>query len=288
MRILLTGASGFLGQAAVRAWTAQGHEVFAAGRRPVAGAAGLVEWDMAGPGSPETLPDRIDAIVHMAQSRNYRQFPADCAEMFTVNVAAVQRLLDLGAALGVRRFCLISTGNVYEPYLRLDETAPLSPPGYLGASKLAGEILARGYDRVFDLTVLRLFQPYGPGQTGRLIPDLIRRVRDGVPITVSADGEGLHVSPTYVDDINALVLDALTQGWRGTFNVAAPGVLSIRRMGELIGQALGIAPVFSANGASSQHITPPLQALAALTPLDRFRPFEAGITETLRSVPQEA
>jgi nucleoside-diphosphate-sugar epimerase len=288
MRILLTGASGFLGQAALRAWGAEGHEVFAVGRRALAGAAGFVSWDLCEPDSSIALPADIDAIVHMAQSRNYRQFPADGAEMFALNVAAVQRLLDLGAEKGVKRFCLISTGNVYEPYLRLDEASALSPPGFLGASKLAGEILARGYASIFDLSVLRLFQPYGPGQTGRLIPDLVRRVSERAEITVASDGEGLRICPTYVDDINAVILDFLVKGWRGTFNVAAPNALSIRQIGEIIGQALGIAPVFSVKNVPVLHITPPLDALAALTPLDRFRSFGEGLIQTLRHVPQEA
>jgi hypothetical protein len=46
--------------------------------------------------------------------------------------------------------------------------------------------------------------------------------------------------------------------------------------------------VFSTGAGPALHITPPLQALAALTSLDRFRPFEQGIVETLRPVRQEA
>jgi UDP-glucose 4-epimerase len=287
MRILLTGASGFLGQAALRSWSGKGHEVFVVGRRPVAGGAGQILWDMTGPPPSGAFPRDMDAVVHMAQARRYHQFPDDCAEMFNVNVAAVQHLLDMAATSGVKRFSLISSGNVYQPYKRLDEAAPLSPPGYLGASKLAGEQLARAYDQAFDLTILRLFQPYGPGQTGRLIPELVRRVREGVPISVTADGEGLRVAPTYVDDINAVVLDALSEGWRGAYNVAAPGVVSVRRMGEIIGQVLGITPQFAVQDGEAQSIAPPLDALASLTSLDRFRSFDQGIRDTLRGTAAE-
>jgi nucleoside-diphosphate-sugar epimerase len=281
VRILLTGASGFLGQAAMRSWTALGHDVVAVRRQPDSAAGPAVVWDMSTPPTLEDFPSGIDAIVHMAQSRAYRDFPRDNAEMVRVNVVGLQALLDLGAALGVRRFCLISSGNVYEPYVRLDEDAPLAPPGYLGASKLAAEILARPYEGLFDLTILRLFQPYGPGQTGRLIPDLIRRVREGVPITVAQDGEGMRISPTYVDDVNAVVLDALTQGWRGTFNVASPEALSIRQMGEAIARALGVQPAYGVGHTPSVAVVPRLDRLAAMTSLSRFRSFEEGIRQTL-------
>jgi hypothetical protein len=46
--------------------------------------------------------------------------------------------------------------------------------------------------------------------------------------------------------------------------------------------------VFSVKNVPVLHITPPLDALAALTPLDRFRSFGEGLIQTLRHVPQEA
>ncbi|MFX5743321.1 NAD-dependent epimerase/dehydratase family protein, partial [Acinetobacter baumannii] len=60
-------------------------------------------------------------MAHLAQSRAYRAFPGDAAEMFRVNVAGAQELLAAASATGVSRFCLVSTGSVYEPF-----SAPLA------------------------------------------------------------------------------------------------------------------------------------------------------------------
>ena len=54
---------------------------------------------------------------------------------------------------------------------------------------------------MFNLSVLRLFFPYGPGQRDRLIPDLIRRVRTRQAVHLGEDGEGLQFAPIFIDDV---------------------------------------------------------------------------------------
>src|ERR1700722_11608169 len=173
MRVLLTGTSGFIGCFTRRALQAAGHKIVALSRTvPETDETNCVVWDLAKdrPASP-TIPE-CQAVVHLAQSRSYRHFPGDARLMFDVNVAGTQRLLDWASESGVRRFCLISSGSVYAPFVGpLREDSPVAPPDYLGASKLAAETIARPYADNFELSVLRLFTPYGPGQTGRLIPD---------------------------------------------------------------------------------------------------------------------
>ena len=100
--------------------------------------------------------------------------------MFAVNVAMTMFLLEWAAQARVKQFCLVSSGAVYEPFASpLKEDAALAPIGFLGASKLASEIIAKPFSSIFTLNTLRLFFPYGPGQRDRLIPELVRRVRSG-------------------------------------------------------------------------------------------------------------
>lgn len=288
MHILITGASGFVGQALVREALSHGHRVTALARdeRTVPdGAATLVH--SLGSGQPLRLPAGIDAVAHLAQSRAYRAFPGDADEMFRVNVAGTHELLHAAASAGVRRFCLVSSGTVYEPFLKpLVETVVLQPTSNLGATKFAAETLSRPYAALFPVSVLRVFAPYGPDQTERLVPDLIRRVRQGVPVSLPVNGGGMEFAPTYVDDLCEVLLTALRDSWSGIFNVAAPQAFSIEQAATMIGKQLGKAPVFARNlalpdGAVPPRVLPDLTKLAERFDLSQFRSFEDGLVLTL-------
>ncbi len=288
MHILITGASGFVGQALVRAALSDGHRVMALVRNEATVpdcVATLVH--SLGSGKPLVLPNTIDAVAHLAQSRAYRAFPGDADEMFRVNVAGTHELLHAAASAGVQRFCLVSSGTVYEPFLQpLAETAVLQPTSNLGATKFAAEILSRPYEALFPVAVLRVFAPYGPNQKERLIPDLIRRVRQGVPVSLPVSGGGMEFAPTYVDDLCQVLLAALRDSWRGIFNVAAPQALSIEHVVTMIGEQLGISPVFARNlvlpgGVVPPRVLPDLTRLAARFDLSQFRSFEDGLVPTL-------
>jgi UDP-glucose 4-epimerase len=280
VRVLVTGATGFIGAPILRALARKGHEPIAVVRHrdaEVQGCQSLV-WDVAEERRPATPPPRVDAIVHAAQSRNYHAFPTDGCEMFRVNVAGTWALLDYAVETGVSRFCLLSSGTVYEPYRgELGEEAPLAPTSFLGATKLAAEALARPYQRHLALSVLRLFFPYGPGQTKRLIPDIIGRVRTGRPVELSSDGEGLRIVPTYVDDIVDVVVAAVAEGWTGTMNVASPRVVSLRELADAIGTLVGQRPVFEITNRENIRIVPPLDRLKAHFDMARFTPLESAL-----------
>ena len=285
MRILMTGCTGFVGSSLGPRLVAAGHELFCVCRPESSIAFGkTVVWDGASSTGLSRLPQEVDTIIHLAQSRSYRHFPADSREMFTVNVAMTMSLLEWAAQSRVKKFCLVSSGSVYEPFEGvLHEDAALAPGGFLGASKLASEIIARPFSSVFALNTLRLFFPYGPGQRDRLIPELIRRVRGGEAIQVTADGKGIRLVPTFVQDIVEVFLASLASSWTGTFNVATAEALSIREIAGLIGLQLGIEPKLELVDGMSSNIVPDLSRLAARFDLNHFTRFEEGLRKTLNS-----
>ena len=284
MRVLVTGASGFIGSRFVHRLTEEGHDVFCVRRDGAGRSTGGTDvfWDLESPVTPCDLPDRIDAVAHLAQARHYRNFPDDAPEMFRVNVNATAALLEYSRQARASVFCLVSSGTVYEPYDgRISEDAPVAPTQYLGASKLAAETLARPYADLFDVSILRLFFPYGPGQTERLVPDVIERVRNGTPVHLASDGEGLRLVPTFVDDIAAVMETALAAHWRGVFNIASPAVVNLRELAEVIGSALGKQPCFDVNDRKAGAIVPDLERLRRRFDFSRFTTLEEGIRRTL-------
>jgi nucleoside-diphosphate-sugar epimerase len=283
MRILITGATGFVGCALGRRLISAGHELFCVCRPGSSVTFGqIVVWDATGGAGISKFPEDIDVVIHLAQSRSYRSLTADAGEMFDVNVAMTMSLLQWAAQSGVRHFCLGSSGTVYEPFTgSLQEDAAVAPTSFLGASKLASETIARPFSTLFNLNVLRLFSPFGPGQRNRLIPDLIRRVRCGEPTQITPDGQGMRLVPTFVEDIADVFLASIASSWAGIVNVATSESLSIRQIAESIGRQLGIEPKFEIVDKLPIDMVPNLERLAGLFALNRFTRFEDGLRMTI-------
>lgn len=281
--IVVSGASGFVGQALVRSLDCAGYRVRIL-TRPGSPASRYEHIPCnLGTGEPLDIGRDVSSVVHLAQSREFRNFPTNAEAMFRVNVVGTHTLLQAAVDAKAATFCLVSTGSVYEPFDgKLNESDALAPTSYLGASKLAAECLARPYATLLDLCTLRLFAPYGPGQTDRLIPELIRRVASEEPVTVGLDGDGLQFCPTYVEDLCGVIASSIQNRWTGTFNVAAPAVLSIREAAEMIGARLGKKPNLKQTQTPAFRIVPDLTKLARHYDMSRFRSFATGIAETIK------
>lgn len=283
IHILVTGASGFIGRALLHRLLERGHQVTALIRKGAEAPEGcaVLSHDL-GSDTPLSLPLGIDAIAHLAQSRAYRAFPGDADEMFRVNVMGTHKLLSAGAEAKVSRFCLVSTGTVYDPFtVPMVEDARLSPDSNLGATKLAAEVLAKPYSALFLVSTLRLFAPYGPGQTARIVPDLIRRVRDGIAVTLPETGGGMCFTPTYIDDVCDVVCASIEKSWAGTFNIASPETVTIQDAALTIGKALGNEPIFERRPGVAPILIPNVGKLSLHYDLSRFRSFADGIAATL-------
>jgi nucleoside-diphosphate-sugar epimerase len=191
-----------------------------------------------------SLPDRADAIIHLAQSRG--RYPRDASDLFAVNTESTGRLLSYAAQAGVRCFILASTGSVYrrsdDP---LTEDASLAADDAYAVSKRAAELLVLASAVTLRPVVLRLFVPYGPGQNDRLIPGLIHKVRTGTPIEI-VEGGVPRTNPIWIDDLVTILVQALEGEADGVVNVAGPRVVSIAELARLAGMALGMEPKFVA------------------------------------------
>ncbi len=241
-----------------------------------------MEWldlDLSQPLDRKRLPTKLDAIIHLAQSVRYKDFPSSAGDMFRVNVASTAELIDYAYEAGVRKFLFTSTGTVYEPFNgNLAESDSVAPRSYYAATKLAAETLLKPYSDLVGVCVMRMFALYGPNQRDRLVPDLHERIRSGRAVTLAGRENGLCLPLAHVDDAVDLIITAIDEGWDGTINVATPEVVCLRALAEAIGAALGRAPIFEVRPNETPIvIRPNLAQLAARYDLSTFRPMREGI-----------
>jgi UDP-glucose 4-epimerase len=282
-KIVVTGGSGLIGKRFL-ADLSHRAEVIAIGRHnPSIGDVSWVPHNFSETNLPE-LPRDVDSVVYLAQSEHFREFPQQAQDIFEVNVATVQRMLDWARMSGVSRFILASSGGVYgygEDAFHEDDAVPsIDPLGYYLASKQCSELLAGSYAECFRVVILRFFFVYGPGQKkSMLIPRLIDSVVSGRPITLQGP-DGIRLNPIFVNDASNAICHALELTNSHTINVAGPEVLSLREIGTLIGQAVGRQPVFDCEqNAVPRHLSGDISKMCKL-----LVPPQVSFVDGLRSM----
>jgi len=252
VKILITGATGFIGSHLVPRLS-RVYDVFAVVRTldsvPPGEKVSRIVADLSRPVEPASLPDRMDVIIHLAQAN--ASFPEHANELFAVNTTSTQQMLDYARRAGAGQFILASTGDVYGKRVgTFAESDPIEPASYYAVTKRAAENLMRAYSDYFSACIFRFFHPYGPGQSGRLIPKLAARIRQKEAILLNEKDKPL-VTPTFVDDIVYAVERAIECRCSGTLNIAGDETVSIRELAEQIGVVIGTDAIFKSSGKDS-------------------------------------
>ena len=249
-RILITGASRFLGRAFVERF-ADEYEFIALGRtalsRPLARRVSWIKADLRQPLPVRRLPRRLDAIVHLASLRT-PSAGHGTEELFAINAGAVAALLDYGRQAGIGCCVLGSTGGVCGYHTRsIAETAKPAPFDAYTLSKWHGETIARQQERDggVPVAIVRYFFPYGPRQESGIAIRLADRIRSRQPVLLHAAGRHPRINPVFVDDACELTRRAVDARRSLTVNCAGPQTATIRQIATMIGELCGVAPRFA-------------------------------------------
>jgi nucleoside-diphosphate-sugar epimerase len=210
VKVLVTGASGFLGQATAAAVRDAGHEVRTFQRRP-SGVPGVqdVAGTMTDDAAVARAVDGVEAVVHLAAKVSLAGDPADFAR---VNIEGTRSLLAAARAAGVGRFVFVSSPSVAHTGASLvgADAGPAEPSrarGDYARTKAAAELLALDTDAPdFAVVAVRPHLVWGPGDT-QLVGRIVERARAGrLPLL---DSGAALIDTLYVDNAATAMVAAL-------------------------------------------------------------------------------
>ena len=262
MRVLITGAAGFLGSHLCDRFLGEGHEVvgldnFITGRAEnlahLAGRADfrLVEHDISAPYVPE---GRVDGVLHFASPASPPDYLAHPIETLKVGAHGTTNALEIARAHGAR-FFLASTSEVYgDPLVHPQREEywgnvnPVGPRSCYDEAKRFAEAMTMAYHRAHgvDTRIVRIFNTYGPRMRpndGRVVSNFVVQALRNEPLTVYGDGSQTR-SFCYVSDEVDGIYRLFMRGDAQPTNVGNPHEYTVRELAELVVELTGTtAPI---------------------------------------------
>ena len=267
MRILITGAAGFLGSHLCDRFLAEGHQVVGVDNFLTGRAENLehlrerddfsfIEQDVT---RFISVDGALDGVLHFASPAS----PVDYLELpiqtLKVGSLGTHNALGLAKAKGAR-FLLASTSEVYgdplvhpQPESYWGNVNPVGPRGVYDEAKRFAEAMTMAYHRFHgvETRIVRIFNTYGPRmrpEDGRVVSNFIVQALRGEPLSMYGDG-GQTRSFTYVDDLVDGIYRLFHSDRAEPTNIGNPGEFTVRQLAER---------VLALTGSSSTIQTHPL------------------------------
>jgi nucleoside-diphosphate-sugar epimerase len=310
-RVLVTGGSGFIGSALVKALLRAGETVRVLDDnsrgalrrlREVERDVDFVNGDIRDAAAVDAAMHGIDEVHHLAFVNGTATFYSAPDLVLDVGVKGIVNVIDGCRRHGVGRLILASSSEVYQspPHVPTDERAPLVVPDPLnprlsyGAGKLISEIMVINHGRKHFERVL-IFRPhnvYGPDMGfDHVIPQFAVRLKRAAaarasgPVPFPIQGSGAETrSFCHIDDLVAGVMIMREKGAHlNIYHVGTAEEVSVadlaRRMARIAGREIALAPSAVLAGSTPRRC-PDVSKLAALGYTPRV-PLDEGLPPTL-------
>ena len=257
MRVLITGAAGFLGSHLSDRFIAEGHEVVGmdnliTGKMAnIAHLFGNEQFKFIKQNVSEYIyvDGPVDAVLHFASPAS----PIDYLEhpIPTLKVGSLGTLNTIGLAKAKgARYLLASTSEVYgdpqvnpQPETYWGHVNPIGPRGVYDEAKRFAEAMTMAYHRYHDVEtrIVRIFNTYGPRMRlndGRVVPNFIRQALLGEPLTVYGDGSQTRSFQYYSDLVDG-IYRLLLSDESYPVNIGNPNEITITQFAEAVLEVTG-------------------------------------------------
>lgn len=287
MRVTVTGGAGFIGSHLVAKLVCDGHAVTVLDNlrrstfeRPGLHDAVCIRGDVRDRATCLAAFAGADVVVHLAAQSNVMGSESDPDYTFTTNVVGTWEVVRAATEAGVRQLVFASSREVYGDVEEIPvlESAPIRPRNTYGASKAAAEAVLSGLGATApSVSILRLANVIGPGDSGRVTPLWLDRARVGQPLQVFGGEQVLDlIAVDFVVDAVARVI--ARGGVPGAMNVGSGVGVAIldlaRRILDLTGSESPVevlsrrGPEVSRFCADTRRLRTELQLLPPANPLE--------------------
>ena len=257
MRVLITGAAGFLGSNLCDRFLAEGHSVVGLDNFITGNPANIAhlmgdnrfEFIEHNISTYTYVAGRVDGVLHFASPASpvdYLEYP-----IATLKVGALgtHNALGLAKAKGAR-FFLASTSEVYGDPLEHPQTEaywgnvnPIGPRGVYDEAKRFAEAMTMAYHRFhgMDTRIVRIFNTYGPRMRphdGRVVSNFIVQALSDQSLTIYGDGSQTR-SFCYVSDEVEGIFRLFVHGDSNPTNIGNPNEFTVRQLAELVIELTG-------------------------------------------------
>jgi len=232
MKILVTGANGFIGGRLSCRLMVAGHQVFGLSQQKPGDITGFKDFYCLDISKSFSLPHPFDLVIHLA-AYNITNIGTKDQDIYTaVNVEGAKNLLK---AVSTTRVIYLSTAKIYKNQgLPLTEESPLMPQGAYEQSKLKAEAVCQMLLPKEELIILRSANVIGPGQAMKaVVPVFFQKARANQALDITNAAQMMQF--VYVEDlIDAIEAVMAQEEIYGIFNIAYNEPVNVEQLARQI------------------------------------------------------